>query len=256
MKTEMEKTFEDIFNPGLKTIEKILESISEDRRPWVSGRIANRLMYGAGSSFMWFNRNPKAFEASLNEALAQRSAADMFYNRIVDVERREAAKSKDIEGVIRSLSGEGNGITERNSKGDEDKEANEAMKLLEGILDEVNEREAIESEYREEVMPYVRGFLEGAKYDAFDIQGSEMAKDRATFILAKLAETMQERCHNDVIHNGGKLKEAIEKKRFSNTFQNKKNMEYWATEVFIAKDDEKTVTDAIKAEGLEVPEQS
>jgi hypothetical protein len=239
------QTFEGAWESLSAVIKNMVTLVSENRRPYVARRVANSLLFRAASSFIFYNRAPTRNEASLNEAIELRDSAMQYYED--DEERFKA----DIEGIVNFFSPEAPVAVARKGKGKEDplvKAARARLAERKAEIDEEAERERV---FIEAVIPDLEGFLGGANYKRIDLQGSEMAKDRAKMAAVKAAAAIKDRVHRDTLLCGKNLDDAVDKYEASNTYANKQQLAYWSTEYELADADLKEVEAAIKAEGLQ-----
>lgn len=225
------KTFAQHFTAYLDILWKIVGELSEDRQEWMRYKIGNSLLFGSASSFFFHMLAPKRNEASLNEALALRSAAIPFYG---DNKERLAA---DIESIARYYSPKPPVEIDRKKKG---RKVPKAVALRQ---EQIAERVAERNKTRERILPDLQGFLDGATYDPFELQPSEQAADRALMTATKAMESMQERVEQDIL-------------RCSENWQNADDADdsnavaRWETELYLAEIDEKLLQDRVKQYGF------
>ena len=233
----MVKNFSEHFTALVDTLWKIVNEVSEDRREWMKLKVGNSLMFGSASSFFFHKVAPKRNEASLNEAIACRTAALAFY------EGNDERLASDIESIERYYSPKPPIAIDRKKVKDEKVPA-AVTKRLKALADRAKQQ----NETRSRIQPDLKGFLDGAKYDPFDLQPSEQAGERALNVATRAMSAMQERVEQDLLHCAGKWQEAWDA-------GDDTRKTYWEAELLFAEVDEKWLKDAAKQYNLEVSSQ-
>ena len=239
------QTFEVSWNPLAKNIRQVLDVVSENRRPYVERRVANSLLFRCATSFIFHNRAPHRNESALNEALSLRASALEYYKD--DEDRLKG----DIEGIVAYFSPDAPVTMKREAGSKKDPMFAEIDAELADDDAKISKEVAREREYIAGVLPYLEGFLGGASYDHFDIQGSELAGERARMAAVAAASAIADRVERDTILCGTNLKAARNKFELSNTFDNKQSVAHWFAEYKLAKDDRTQVGKIIKSVNLQ-----
>jgi hypothetical protein len=225
------KTFEGYWAPYENLLHEFLKLITEDRRPWLRKRLANSLLFGSGASFFHYKRAPYRNEASLNEAIILRKAAQPFYE---DDDERLAA---DAEGVCRYYEPKPPIAIDR-------KKDRKVPAAVAKRKDALAKRAKQKFDMRTRIAPDLRGFLDGAKYDTIDLMPSEMAGNRALINVSKAMAAMQGRVEQDILLCSEKWEEA-------DNVGDVESRTHWESELFFAEEDERAVADFIKQNGFD-----
>ena len=223
----MFENFTNALNTGIDNIVKLIGELSDDRREWMRKRVANSLLFGAASSFVFYSRAKKSRESALNQAIALRNAATPFYEG--DEERLAA----DIEGVVRYYS------PKPKVEVDRKKGARKLPKAVQLRQEAIAKKVEADNEFREKLLPKLEGFLGGAKYDMIDLAASEMEREQAHRAITKAVEAMSDRCEQDITFCSQKWLEADQA-------DNAQEVARWEAELLFAESDAQFVKDFAK----------
>ena len=216
------------------TLVATADEISEDRRKWVKGQAGNTLLFRAAVAFNSFLALPFRRPGSLNEAISLRNNAAKFFmdDEQFDEQARKVAEAFRPGTALVTII-------------EDNEDEPDTPEFVSENEEELDKREADTEVMREKNFPQIQGFLNGAKYDPIDIHNTEWMADRARTIATAAFSAMHERCHNDVLYNGGKWKDAKKAR-------NQQKMTYHHAEGFLALSDRKLVEAAMKQGHYEI----
>ena len=223
----MFENFKNALTSGIDNIVKLIGELSDDRRQWMRYKVANSLLFGAASSFVYYSRAKKSRESSLNEAIALRNAAMPFYEG--DDERLAA----DIERTVRYYA------PKPKVEVDRKKNARKLPKAVALRQEAIAKKIEADNEFREEMLPKLEGFLGGSKYDEIDLAPSETERERAQLVLGRAVDAMLDRCEQDITFCSQKWLEADQA-------DNSQEVARWETEILFAESDKQFVKDFAK----------
>ncbi len=228
MKEDGYKTFEDHMAEHQTLIVATLDDISDDRRPWVRGQVANTLLFRSGASYVHYRKNPARHASSLNEAICLRDAAANLYPN-------QEAYDKDAKGIFAALSP----AAPVTVKGDKARTKPAFVATRDAELKKKAEDLDV---LMQVILPRLEGFLNGAKYDRIDVQPSEHMNDRAHLAASKAFAAIENRVEQDLLFIADKWKTAA-------AARNVAECERWEGEGFFAEEDQKMVQSAINQGG-------
>ena len=215
------KQFHEHWAEWMAQLVAVLNSISDDRRKWTRLQMANRLLFRSAASFFFYSCSPTRNESALNEAIELRASAMQLYEDEYD---RCAA---DAETICREFD------VKAPIKIDRKKEKKMSPRVLkrQGELKLKRKRENIR---RKKIQPALKGFLDGAVYEKFDLMPSEGMNERAGLSAKSAIQAMLSKIENDCITCADEYQESFDE-------DDEEGQVKWDKELLLAEEDEKLV---------------
>jgi hypothetical protein len=203
-----------------------VHTITEERQPWVKGKLFYSMMVSAARSFIYYIERPLYRQAALEQALVVREMAFGFDNDKQDLDKLIASVAQKLIPI-----GEEAAVVDK----------------PDWITDEEWQQAEHDSTHDEQdnlLRPQLEGFLSGAQYDMPILEESEFDSDKIRNVVRAALNNARYKVQSDFSHNMKQYKKP----------NSAKWKAIWTNKLYDAKDDLKVTNDFIAKHGLEYDE--